>query len=210
MKFLGRCPSLITEVVEGGRVKRLSVAVLVDGAYVPGADGKPTYQPRPAAEVERITTLVRTAIGFDKARGDQVEVVNLRFAEAPAPPEFIEPSLVQSLMSPSKEDVMRIVELTVLAMLTLIVLLAVVRPLLRRVLTAEPVAIALVAGPSASTGDPALDAMMAPRDNPTARLVDFAKINGQVQAETVQRVVDMVRASPGETVEVLRNWINDN
>ncbi|KQO68519.1 flagellar M-ring protein FliF [Methylobacterium sp. Leaf102] len=199
-----------TEVVEGGRVKRLSVAVLVDGAYVPGADGKPTYQPRPAAEVERITTLVRTAIGFDKARGDQVEVVNLRFAEAPAPPEFIEPSLVQSLMSPSKEDVMRIVELTVLAMLTLIVLLAVVRPLLRRVLTAEPVAIALVAGPSASTGDPALDAMMAPRDNPTARLVDFAKINGQVQAETVQRVVDMVRASPGETVEVLRNWINDN
>jgi len=199
-----------TEVVEGGRVKRLSVAVLVDGAYVPGADGKPAYQPRPAAEVERIATLVRMAIGFDKARGDQVEVVNLRFAEAPAPPEFVEPSLLQSLMSPSKEDVMRIVELTVLAMLTLIVLLAVVRPLLRKVLTTEPVAIALVSGPSATTGDPALDAMMAPRDNPTARLVDFAKINGQVQAETVQRVVDMVRASPGETVEVLRNWINDN
>ncbi|TXM79729.1 flagellar M-ring protein FliF, partial [Methylobacterium sp. WL122] len=36
-----------TEVVEGGRVKRLSVAVLVDGAYVPGADGKVAYQPRP-------------------------------------------------------------------------------------------------------------------------------------------------------------------
>jgi flagellar M-ring protein FliF len=199
-----------TEVVEGGRVKRLSVAVLVDGAYAPGADGKLAYQPRPAAEVERIATLVRMAIGFDKARGDQVEVVNLRFAESPAAPEFVEASLLQSLMSPSKEDVMRIVELTVLAMLTLIVLLAVVRPLLRKVLTTEPVAIALVAGPSATTGDPALDGMLAPRDNPTARLVDFAKINGQVQAETVQRVVDMVRASPGETVEVLRNWINDN
>ena len=51
---------------------------------------------------------------------------------------------------------------------------------------------------------------MIERDNPTARLMEFAKINGQVQAETVQRVVDMVRASPGETVEVLRNWINDN
>ena len=36
-------------------------------------------------------------------------------------------------------------------------------------------------------------------DSPTARLMEFAKINGQIQAETVQRVVDMVRASPAET-----------
>ncbi|TXM99625.1 flagellar M-ring protein FliF, partial [Methylobacterium sp. WL64] len=47
------------------------------------------------------------------------------------------------------------------------------------------------------------------RDNPTARLMEFAKINGQIQADTVQRVVDMVRASPAETVEVLRTWIQE-
>ncbi|GJD57931.1 hypothetical protein IFDJLNFL_3844 [Methylobacterium dankookense] len=40
--------------------------------------------------------------------------------------------------------------------------------------------------------------------------MEYAKINGQVQAETVQRVVDMVRASPSETAEVLRNWIQDS
>ncbi len=51
---------------------------------------------------------------------------------------------------------------------------------------------------------------MVERDNPTARLMEFAKINGQVQAETVQRVVDMVRASPAETVEVLRSWIHED
>ncbi|WP_019904645.1 flagellar basal-body MS-ring/collar protein FliF [Methylobacterium sp. 77] len=199
-----------TVVEEGGRLKRLSVAVLVDGAYAPGADGKPVYQPRPAGEIERIATLVRTAIGFDKSRGDQVEVVNLRFAETPAPAEFTEPSLVQSLLAPTKEDIMRVVELTVLFLLTVIVLLAVVRPLVRRVLTAEPVPAIMVAGPSISTGDPVLDQMLAPRDNPTARLVDFAQLNGKVQAETVQRVVDMVRSSPSETVEVLRNWIHDS
>ena len=193
-----------TEVAEGGRVKRLSVAVLVDGAYVPGTDGRPTYQPRPTAEVERIATLVRTAIGFDKARGDQVEVVNLRFAETPALPEVAEPSLLQSLMPQSREDVMRIVELTVLAMLTLIVLLSVVRPLLRKMLDTEPGPVALVTGPAS---DPAL--ALTPRENTTARLVDFAQVNGQIQTEAVQRVVDMVRASPNETVEVLRNWINE-
>ncbi|TXN49586.1 flagellar M-ring protein FliF, partial [Methylobacterium sp. WL18] len=47
------------------------------------------------------------------------------------------------------------------------------------------------------------------RDSPTARLMEFAKINGQIQADTVQRVVDMVRASPAETVEVLRTWIQE-
>ncbi len=200
-----------TEVVEGGRLKRLSVAVALDGIYAPGADGKAAYQPRPAAEIERIAALVRTAVGFDKGRGDQVEVVNLRFAEAPAMAEFAEPSLVQSLLAPTKEDVLRIVELGVLALLTLIVLMAVVRPLLRRVLEAEPAPAALLAAPAlAGAEGMAVDMPVLSRDNPTARLVEFAKINGQVQAETVQRVVDMVRASPTETVEVLRNWIQEN
>ncbi len=118
-----------TEVAEGGRIKRLSVAVVVDGVYATGPDGKPAYSPRQPAEIERITALVRSAVGFDKNRGDQIEVVNLRLAEGPtAAPEFDEPGLIKSLMSPSKEDVMRMGELGVLALLTLIVLLTVVRP----------------------------------------------------------------------------------
>ncbi len=191
-------------------MKRLSVAVLVDGAYVPGPDGKSAYQPRPAAEIERIAALVRSTVGFDKARGDQIEVVNLRFAEAPAPADFVEPTLVQALLSPSKEDVMRMVELGVLSLLTLIVLLAVVRPLLRRVLAADPAATALLAaGGGASIEVGADGTILVPHESQTAKLMEFAKINGQIQADTVQRVIDMVRASPSETVEVLRNWIQE-
>ncbi len=99
-------------------------------------------------------------------------------------------------------------ELVVLGMLTLIVLMAVVRPLLKKVLASEPIQVALVsAGGGAAVAG--AEAMLATPDNPTARLVDFAQLNGKVQAETVQRVVDMVRASPSETVEVLRNWIHE-
>ncbi|PXW59132.1 flagellar basal-body MS-ring/collar protein FliF [Methylobacterium sp. B4] len=201
------------ETLEGGRLKRLSVAVLVDGVYAPGADGKPAYQPRSDAEIARIAALVRTAVGYDKARGDQVEVVNLRFAEAPAAPDFVEPGLVQSLLSPTKDEVMRLVELAVLSLLTLIVLMAVVRPLLRRVLEAET-PVASLAGPAgalalAGAGGE-MPAEMAIRDNSTNRFLESAKLTGQIQAETVERVVDMVRASPNETVEVLRNWIHDS
>ena len=58
-----------TEIAEGGRIKRLSVAVVVDGVYATAPDGKQTYSPRAPAEIERITALVRSAVGFDKARG---------------------------------------------------------------------------------------------------------------------------------------------
>lgn len=200
-----------TEVVEGGRIRRLSVAVAVDGAYAPGPDGRPVYAARTPAEIERIGALVRSAIGFDKARGDQIEVVNLRFAEGPAVPDFAEPGLIQSLLPSTKEDVMRLTELGVLALLTLVVLLAVVRPLLRRVLAGdEPPEAAALAGPEGAAVAVAGGATLAlAADSPAAQLMEFAKINGQIQAETVQRVVDMVRQSPGETAEVLRNWIHE-
>ncbi|KST57853.1 flagellar M-ring protein FliF [Methylobacterium sp. GXS13] len=202
-----------TEIAEGGRIKRLSVAVVVDGVYATAPDGKQTYSPRPPAEIERITALVRSAVGLDKARGDQLEVVNLRFAEAPSVPQFSEPSLIQSLLAPTKEDVLRMAELSVLALLTLIVLLTVVRPLVRQVLAPVPAAPAL-AGPAtlaeaAAAAAAGATVTMIERDSPTSRLMEFAKINGQIQADTVQRVVDMVRASPTETVEVLRGWIQE-
>ena len=70
-----------TEVIEAGRVNRVSAAVLVDGIYNKNDKGELAYQPRPKEEIDRIAALVRSAIGFDAKRGDQIEVVNLRFAE---------------------------------------------------------------------------------------------------------------------------------
>ena len=53
-----------TEVIEGGRVKRLSVAVLVDGIYAKTANGETSYQPRPQEELDRIAALVRIVRGL--------------------------------------------------------------------------------------------------------------------------------------------------
>jgi flagellar M-ring protein FliF len=71
-----------TEELESGKVRKLSVAVAVDGILTPAADGKgePTYATRSAEEMQRLTTLVRSAIGYDETRGDKVEVVNVRFS----------------------------------------------------------------------------------------------------------------------------------
>ncbi|SFE95453.1 flagellar M-ring protein FliF [Methylobacterium sp. yr596] len=210
-----------TEVNEGGRVKRLSVAVLVDGTYAAGPDGKAAYTPRPAPELERLTALVRTAVGYDKARGDQVEVVNLRFADTPAVPELQEAGLLASLLQPTKEDVLRVAEMTVLFLLGLVVVMTVVRPLVAKVVAAETPALAMgqvtvltdasgrVMAVEGGTAKAAMPAEIAIPESQAGRLVEFAKINGKIQAQTVERVVDVVKSNPTETVEVLRTWIND-
>ena len=81
-----------TEVTEAGRVNRISVAVLVDGSYSKNEKGEMVYQERSKEQLDRIAALVRSAIGFDQKRGDQVEVVNLKFAEAPAVAPLAEPT----------------------------------------------------------------------------------------------------------------------
>lgn len=73
-------------VSTAGIVRRLTVAVVVDG--VPGPDGRATT-PRSAPELDKLTKLVKSAVGADDKRGDVVTVESIPFldAEPPAAPE---------------------------------------------------------------------------------------------------------------------------
>ena len=94
-----------TEVTEAGRVNRISVAVLVDGNYTKNDKGEMVYQERGKAQLDQIAALVRSAIGFDQKRGDQVEVVNLRFAEAPVVAPLAEPAGLLGNADRDEDDV---------------------------------------------------------------------------------------------------------
>jgi flagellar M-ring protein FliF len=130
-----------TEVIEGGRLNRISVAVVVDGNYAKNDKGELAYEPRNKEEIDRIAALVRTAIGFDAKRGDQVEVANLRLAETPAIPA-VEPTGLLGFLQFTKDDAMRGLELLVMGILGLIVMFFGIRPLLRRVLGTDQVMVA--------------------------------------------------------------------
>jgi flagellar M-ring protein FliF len=199
-----------TEITEGGRVNRISVAVLVDGNYTRNPNGDATYQPRPQEELDRITALVRTTIGFDEKRGDQVEVVNLRFAETPAQP-IPEPAGVMSFLQFTKADIMHWVEILVMALLGLVVLFTVIRPLVRRILTPDN-----AAGLERAIGGemPAIAAVAAEEikatPNQTAKMIDIAQVQGQVHAQSVQRVGELVDQNPTETVSIIRTWLHES
>jgi len=126
-----------TEVTEAGRVNRISVAVLVDGSYSKSENGELVYKERSKEELDRIAALVRSAIGFDQKRGDQVEVVNLKFAEAPQMAPISEPTGFLAMLQFNKDDVMYVIELGVMMLLGLVVLFLVVRPLVKKILASE-------------------------------------------------------------------------
>lgn len=201
------------ETIEGGRLRRVSVAVLVDGRYSQGADGAIVYEPRSQEELDQIATLVRTAIGFDRNRGDQVEVVNLRFADTPAPVEFVEQTFVESLFNPTREDILRAAEIAVIALLTLVVLFTVVRPLVRQILATNEPAAAFVArmtgGAINAAGAGAAAESLPPPESVASKMIEMAKVNGQVQQQSLERVGELVKQSPTETVTVLRQWIHE-
>jgi len=198
-----------TEVTEAGRVNRISVAVLVDGSYTKNDKGEMVYQERGKEQLDRIAALVRSAIGFDQKRGDQVEVVNLKFAEAPIVPPVAEPAGVLGFLQFTKDDVMYVVELGVMMLLGLVVLFMVIRPLVRRILASEP-------PPSLGATDsmPALADASASADktlvtNATAQMLDVAQIQGQVHAQSVHRVGELAERNPNETAAIIRQWISE-
>jgi flagellar M-ring protein FliF len=213
------------EVLEGGRVKKLSVAVLVDGTYSRTTAGEVSYQPRGAEDLERIGQLVRTAMGFDQARGDKVEVVNLRFAEAPpAVVDLPEQTLMQQLLAFTKEDIIRFAELGVISLLTLIVLMVVVRPLLKQVLAAEKSPQELpsfmrngMVVVDSGTGDPASPLAIQGSTGPAAlgleapseKMLAVAQIKGQLKAQSVEKIGQLVSQNPADSVAVLRGWIHE-
>jgi flagellar M-ring protein FliF len=217
-----------TEVIEGGRVNRISVAVVVDGNYTKNDKGELVYEPRSKEEIDRIAALVRSAIGFDQKRGDQVEVANLRLAEAPAVVPAAEPSGFLGFLQFTKDDIMHGIELAVMTLLGILVLLLVVRPMIRRILTAvesasapaapaAPTALALAqaAGlvPAATGGANVAIAPSEPVTLPPSRtstMIEIAQVQGQVHAQSVQKVGELAEKNPNETVSIIRSWLHEN
>ncbi|MGL1864069.1 MAG: flagellar basal-body MS-ring/collar protein FliF [Pseudodesulfovibrio sp.] len=79
-----------------GELKRLTVAVIVDGTWQANEEtGEMVYVPRTAEEIERIKALISNAVGFDSVRGDTIEVSNISFG---APALYDTESLMRTML----------------------------------------------------------------------------------------------------------------
>ena len=110
-----------------GKLRRLSVAVVLDDRQSVNAEsGERKNSPWDAATMERVTTLVRDAVGYDAKRGDSVNVINAAFFDLPVDDEALAPVPLweQSWFWPA-------LRLGMGALGILLLIFAVVRPVLR-------------------------------------------------------------------------------
>jgi flagellar M-ring protein FliF len=215
------------QVREAGVLQRVSVAVVVDGTTTTAADGSKKYDPRSPDEMKQITALVRSAIGYDEKRGDKVEVANMRFASVDEPA----PAPDATIMGFEKSDVVRAGETLVLAIVALLVLLLVVRPLLNRMIdsasaaaaSAAPAAAArMLGGPRAQAALPAPSGGAAPAgaqamalaraggqaaNNDGNDMIDIGQVEGRVAGSSVKKVTEIVEKHPEEAAAIVRSWM---
>ncbi len=208
------------ETVESGRVKRLSVAVLVDGSYKKGANGELAYEPRRQEELDRIAALVRSGVGYDSKRGDQIEVANLRFADLPVATDL--PTTEKPALT-AIEDWIRLGQMGILTLIVIILVFTVVRPTLKAVLNGGRVALPNVAQggdavsgslpdggqPNGMQAEGEMPALTGAPGAPMTRMIQAARQTGQVHARSMEQVGQLFRENPDGAVTVLRQWINE-
>jgi flagellar M-ring protein FliF len=196
-------------VRESGTLKRLSVAVLVDGTYTINADTQErTYAALPEETLTKIEGLVKTAIGFDANRGDQIEVVNMPFTGfddlANMPEEF-------NLLGFNKQEIMRMAEGLGVAVVAVLVILLVVRPLVTRAFESMPQGdealmsegMAQLTGP----GGVPMPGGQSEEDEDLDELIDIDKVEGRVKASSLRKISDIVDKHPEEALSILRTWL---
>jgi flagellar M-ring protein FliF len=202
---------------------------MVDGSDQPGTDGKPVWQPRSAEDLDRITALVKSAIGFDEKRGDQVNVVSMRFVTDQMPVEESGGLLGVHLEKP---DLMHLAQTALFGVIGLLALLLVLRPMVNRLTALAPSALALTDGGTvALTGaggyvgaippispPSGMAALPAPGGSgsaaaPTAAqledeaMISLNQIEGQMRASSLRKLTDIVGKHPEETLTIMRGWM---
>lgn len=222
-------------VQESGKVKKLSVAVLVDGIYTEDSAGKQVYTPRTEEERKQIDTLVKSAVGFDDKRGDKVDVVNMRFIPAP------DDTTNQTMLEWFKQVFPSLLQTLVYGGVALLVLFLVIRPLIKRVvhttLTTSATdeltehALAMMANQPAEAGAMAIagapggrmqapggvgalgavgaalgDTAFASEGAEEEASIDISRITGRVKSSTYNRLNELVEKHPEEALNVVRQW----
>jgi flagellar M-ring protein FliF len=172
-----------------GRVTRLSVAVLIDNLRVTDKDGKTTETPLPQDQIDRLTALVRDAVGFDATRGDTVNVVNSSFLGTPA----IEEGELESVPLWEKAWVQTLAKVLAGLIVLVIIIFNVLKPLTRGLINAAK-APALRGGALAAAG---AGGALPPPDVPAI-----------AYEQQIAQARGLVAQDPKRGAQVVKQWVS--
>jgi flagellar M-ring protein FliF len=205
-------------VREGGTVNKLSVAVLVDGIYTTDAEGNQSYAPRSEEELNKLKTLINSAVGFDEKRGDRIEVVNMQFTDKADALEE------ESFFARFKLEMQSIIQTLIIGVVAILAILLVLRPAVTQLVRGTQTPSGRVAGELAALEAPGMaaagaaparipgggggnPASLGAEQGETEILIDVANIKGGMKSSSMNKINEIVDKYPEETMGVLRQWM---
>lgn len=191
-----------------GGIRRMTVAVMVDGVVTTTPDGSRNWTPRPEEELAALRELVASAVGLDEARGDVLTLKSLEFQELP----LADGSLVSAGILPGMGalNLMSLIQTGVLAVVALVLGLFVIRPILspgrRPALPVPDTTLALP--PAQGFGGPMLEGEVEP-DLVYDGYGDTAPSSDESGLDPATRLRRLIEARQTESIEILRGWMED-
>lgn len=188
-----------------GRLKRLTVAVAIDDIRsVNPETGEVTFTPWNENELERLTLLVRNAVGYSASRGDSVNVINTPFAPVEVEP-FVEPPLWK------QQWVLDLVKPVLAVLLSIIVIFAVIRPVFKN-LAASGAQAKELALAGDDEGLAQLDSMGHGEagERVTLSASDEFLLPGASEGydRQINALKGLVAEDPARVAQVIRSWVN--
>lgn len=192
-----------------GVIRRITAAASIDGNYSYDDDGNLVYHPRSEAEMERIAALVKSAVGYDANRGDLVEVENIRFRGFDTGKKKTAEPLYLGF---NKAELMRMAEGLGVAIVAILVILLVIRPLINNAfeVSSNNSAERLI---SSADGEDNLLLSNFLNDNfdeAAEELVNVNKVDGRVKVSSLKKLNATVEKNPDAAVNVIRSWLYNN
>lgn len=189
-----------------GGVRRMTVAVMVDGVVTVAADGSRSWTPRPDEELAALRELVASAVGLDEARGDVLTLKSLEFQEVAVPAgEMLSAGILPEIGS---LDMMALIQTAVLALVALVLGLFVIRPVLtsaNRPALAPPEP-ALALPPAAGYANPALEGEVE-NDFVYDGYGGSPAHEGTAEDDPATRLRRLIEKRQTESIEILRGWM---
>ncbi len=182
-----------------GQVERLSVAVVIDDRMTVDEEGQLVPQARPPEEMERITALVRQAVGYDAARGDTVNVINASFTAPRAVEPLPEPPLWQQTWA------LDLAKQIAGGLLAFILVLMVVRPILKGLAMPRTEEGSSSAGSGGETGQLQQDQLSL--SGPSAQTIGQLPKPGDGYEDNLTIAQEMARQDPKHVAQVVRTWV---
>ena len=192
-----------------GSVRKVSVAVLVDQEQLTATDGSITFKPRADAELATLRELVASAVGIDESRGDVLTLKSLPFQQQAAQGTLAEPGFFGAF---GKLDLMSIIQLAVLALVSLILGLFVIRPILTSASRGAPQLASpfpTLALPGGTRDGVALNGEIDDGGIMTS-VADFSEQQAAmtgIDMDPVARLRRLIEERQSESIEILRSWM---